>query len=311
MNPTIIKGTDENVVKLVFDFGNSIAEAVLYKYPTYSERIVICCSTQSGCPIGCRFCGSGDFFVRNLTADEIVHQVESAMSYAHEKEDFDIAAKFQIMFMSMGEPLLNFKNLSAAMKTLNHWYPTADLLISSVGPETPFAFKELADLSCEIDKIGLQFSVHESTDEARNALIPFDKKMNLKQISSAGEYWAARTGRRPFFNYCVHSENNTYGDVFRLKELFDPETWNCTLSVICESDEGVAASNQRQRDLIETFSSLMVDVGYNVRLFDPAGQDDIGGGCGQLWFVQEWMRDHPEYAKPSCGNGLDRIHCPS
>ena len=54
-----IDSSDENVSKYVFDFGNAVAEAVLYKYPTFEERTVICCSTQSGCPVGCRFCGAG------------------------------------------------------------------------------------------------------------------------------------------------------------------------------------------------------------------------------------------------------------
>lgn len=71
-----IDSTDANVSKYVFDFGNAVAEAVLYKYPTYEERTVICCSTQSGCPVGCRFCGAGDAFVRSLTGDEIVAQVQ-------------------------------------------------------------------------------------------------------------------------------------------------------------------------------------------------------------------------------------------
>lgn len=52
-----IDSSDKNVSKYVFYLGNTVAEAVLYKYNTYEERTVICCSTQSGCPIGCRFCG--------------------------------------------------------------------------------------------------------------------------------------------------------------------------------------------------------------------------------------------------------------
>lgn len=69
-----INSSDDNVAKFVFENGSSVAEAVLYKYPTYEDRTVICCSTQSGCPVGCRFCGAGDKFVRSLTCDEIVAQ---------------------------------------------------------------------------------------------------------------------------------------------------------------------------------------------------------------------------------------------
>lgn len=57
----IIDSSDTNVKKFVFEKENAVAEAVLYKYPTYEDRTVICCSTQSGCPVGCRFCGAGNY----------------------------------------------------------------------------------------------------------------------------------------------------------------------------------------------------------------------------------------------------------
>ena len=78
---TIFKSSDENVSKFVFETNNfstskDIAiEAVLYKYNSYKERTVICCSTQCGCPVGCSFCGTGKFFIRNLHWKEIVQQV--------------------------------------------------------------------------------------------------------------------------------------------------------------------------------------------------------------------------------------------
>ena len=76
-----IQSSDKNVAKFVFTKGNAVAEAVLYKYPTYEERTVICCSTQSGCPVGCRFCGAGDYFVRSLTAEEIISQPEYLLKH--------------------------------------------------------------------------------------------------------------------------------------------------------------------------------------------------------------------------------------
>lgn len=93
-------------------------------------------------------------------------------------------------------------------------------------------------------------------------------------------------------------------------QLFDPTVWQATLSVICERDEHVAAANERQRQLAQDFSSKMLEKGYNVRVFNPAGQDDIGGGCGQLWFVQDWMKNHPHLTHSSLGNGLPIIHTP-
>ena len=53
-----------------------------------------------------------------------------------------------------------------------------------------------------------------------------------------------------------------------------------------------------------------MELGFSTRMFDPAGQDDIGGGCGQLWFVQEWMRNNPDKAKKSVGFGMEIVHTP-
>jgi 23S rRNA (adenine2503-C2)-methyltransferase len=302
-----IQSSDSNVTKYVFDKGDAVAEAVLYKYPTYEERRVICCSTQSGCPIGCRFCGAGDYFVRSLSADEIVSQPVHLL----QSRNIDPAKieKFQIMVMSMGEPLLNFKNLSRAFSELYEMYSHAKLLISSIGPRIDY--RPVISMAESIPTIGLQFSVHESSDETRNKLIPFKNKLTLKEIAAIGEEFLARTGRRPFFNYCAHEANSSAADAERLANTFDPLIWEATISVVCEREESIAAANERQRELANIFMSRLMNHGYSTRMFDPAGQDDIGGGCGQLWFVQQWMKNNPEKARPSIGHGRDVVHAPS
>ena len=301
----VIQSSDENVKKIVFTKENAVAEAVLYKYPTYEERTVICCSTQSGCPVGCRFCGAGDSFVRSLTGDEIVYQVDFAL-----KEtgiDPLTIKRLQIMTMSMGECLLNYKNLEYALRVLWVRYPNAQLLVSTSAPKVDYMpFMELAK---EIPTIGLQFSVHESTDEKRNLLIPFENKLTLEQIGSAGYLFYKMTGRKPFFNYCANESNTTDEDVERLVNLFDPSVFNATISVICERDESILEANKRQEMLAAEFTSKLNEAGFNTRMFNPAGQDD-SNGCGQLWATQEWMREHPELARPSIGRGKPKVHMP-
>jgi len=300
------------VSKFVFDNETAVAESVLYQYPTYADRTVICCSTQSGCPVGCRFCGAGDNFVRSLTWQEIVEQPDFLLSSTG-VNPADMG-RLQIMFMSMGEPLLNLKELTMALLKLYDSYPNAALLISTSGPrlkaDGPHSYEALRNVSKMIPTIGLQFSIHESTDEARDELIPFKAKLSLQEIAWEGLRWHEATGRRPFFNYCVHENNNSIGDVVRLVGLFNPAIWNATISVICERDETIAAANDRQRSLAADFMTMMIVAGYDTRMFDPAGQDDIGGGCGQLWFVQNWMKEHPELSRPSVGAGLIKIHTP-
>lgn len=299
-------GVNPNVAKYVYTNPDAVVESVLYKYPTYDKRTVICCSTMSGCPVGCRFCGTGDYFVRNLSAGEIVDQVEYCLKETG-VDDINTIERLQIMVMSMGEPLLN-RNLRPAFEILNDKYPNAALLISTIGPKIDYEW--VMEMSEQIDTVGLQFSIHESTDEARDKLIPLKGKLSLDEISQMGFDWHRRTDRKPFFNYCAGPNNTTQEDATRLNRLFDPLVWNATVSVICERDEHVPASNQKQIDLASDFSGKLISLGYNTRVFDPAGQDDIGGGCGQLWFVQEWMRNNPDKAKKSIGYGKIKIHTP-
>ena len=297
MNYKVFESSDTNVKKFVFEWVDekAIAEAVLYRYGSYQKRTVICCSVQSGCPVGCRFCGKGKFFIRNLTGREIFEQVNVIMQTIDCSPN-DIE-KFQIMFMSMGEPFLNYHELKKAIMALHNIYPNAQLLVSTSAPSVLFKYmSDFIELSKDISKVGLQFSVHESTDDDRRKLIPTNT-CTLRQISSAGEFWAANVGRKPYYNYCVHHDepgkgNDSPGDADRLIDLFNPNVWETTLSVICQKDESVNTSIGRQLKTIDRFARYMTARGASLRVFNPAGQDDIGGGCGQLWYFQEWLKEN-------------------
>jgi 23S rRNA (adenine2503-C2)-methyltransferase len=288
LNYLKIDSTDTNVSKFVFKDSDIAVEAVLYRYGSYKERTVICCSTQCGCPVGCSFCGTGKFFVRNLTADEIVSQVEMVMHHI-DCHPWEIK-KFQIMFMSMGEPFLNYEQLRIAIEQLNKFYPNAQLLVSSSAPQSiKKNFDNFIGLSCRIPNIGLQFSIHESTDRARQKLIS-KNTLHLSEIGELGERWARATERKPFFNYCVHEKNSSPQDVKNLVWYFKPVIWETTLSVICEKDQTMKNAIEQKIKLTNDFSQKLLREGYGTRVFNPAGQDDIGGGCGQLWYFQEWLK---------------------
>lgn len=299
-----LQSTDTDVKKFIFKKEDAIAEAVLYKYGTYTERTVMCISTQTGCPMGCTFCGTGKFFGRNLTHEEIISQVTHMLGLHSEIATSD---SIQIMVMSMGEPLLNMNNVETAFCTFANMLPEARLLVSTAAPSTDRGWTKMMDMAEFLPKVGLQFSVHESTDEARDKVMPMKAKLNLEQIAVKGLEFYQRTGRKPFFNYCVHDGNNSVFAAQQLRMLFDPRVWEATLSVICESDESMSDAVQSQVDMVTEFSGELIALGFNTRVFDPAGQDDIGGGCGQLWAVQEYAKDNKHF-KQSVGH---RIHCKS
>lgn len=307
-----IKSEDTRVLKYVFTKEDAVAESVLYQYPTYQDRTVICCSTMSGCPVGCRFCGAGDNFVRSLTTDEIVSQPQ----YLLEKNNIDVpnVNRLQIMFMSMGEPLLNLPNLIPALDRLYKMYPNAALLISTSAPRADYL--AVRNISIDIPTIGLQFSIHESTDKNRNILIPFKSKLTLNEIAKEGELWYQATGRQPFFNYCVHAKNNSDEDIERLVSIFNKDIWQATISVICERDEYLQCERDKlegesptQKTLASEFLNKIIAVGYSARMFDPAGQS-AGGGCGQLFYTQRWITDNPNKAHKSIGTNKPILHMP-
>ena len=285
------ESSEGNVWKFVFTKDDAIAEAVLYRYESFEERTVICCSVQSGCPIGCKFCGTGAHFVRNLTANEIASQVWHLIRLKG-IDPFKIK-KFQIMFMSMGEPMLNWENLKEAIFLLKEFgYGHAQFLISTIGVADLETFDDIIDFSEKNPQVGLQFSIHKSDDTARNKLIPYWNKLMLWEISSLGSKWNEATGRPVYLNYCIDGTSNTDRDAENLMKLFNPQQFYMTFSVICAKNESVKAAAYRNLDVINAFSQKFLEAGYNVRVFNPAGQDDIGGGCGQLFAVQKWFKEH-------------------
>lgn len=296
-----LQSSDTDVKKYIFKKEDAIAEAVLYKYGTYEERTVMCISTQTGCQMGCTFCGTGKFFGRDLTSEEIQSQVHH-MVIAH--PEIVNSKNIQIMVMSMGEPLLNMINVENAFHFFASTYPTAKLLVSTSAPNTADGWSKMMAMATALPQVGLQFSVHASTDVVRNEIMPMKAKLNLEQISLKGLEFYQRTGRKPYFNYCVTKDNASFAEVGNLRMLFDPRVWEATLSVICESNESMKDAHNTYLGTVQMFSEELVKVGFNTRVFDPAGQDDIGGGCGQLFAVQKWAKENPSIMVQSAGNKI-------
>lgn len=288
------KFEDDNVIKFVFEFENAIAEAVLYRYPTYDKRTVMCVSVQSGCPVGCTFCGTGKKFIRNLTDDEILRQVIYLSDYVEEVSGVKLrdeeCEKFQIMFMSMGEPMLNYTNVSNVIEDLEFLYPESQLLLSTVGIKDKKVLDSILHDGYYRDNVGLQFSIHEADERRRDFLIPFKNKLNLREIRDYGLLWSKKCEKQVYLNYCVCESNTNASDLNRLMDLFPPDNFAFTFSAICESEEGKISCDTSL--ILNNCQNVFLNAGYNVRIFDPAGKDTLGGGCGQLWYTQQYFKDH-------------------
>ena len=228
-------------------------------------------------------------FIKNLTNQQIIEQIHYVL------KDQNISStdikKFQIMFMSMGEPMLNWKEVRKSIYMLNSTYKNAQLLLSTIGIADDEVFEDIVRTSIDIDKVGLQFSIHKASESERDILIPYKKKYTLRQIRDRATIWQQATDRKVYLNYCVDNSNSRSLDENRLKDLFSPVTFNMTFSVICEADETMKDVACTNRDAIKRFEQAFINDGYNTRIFDLAGQDDIGASCGQLFETQRFFKN--------------------
>ncbi len=146
------------------------------------DHFTLCVSTQVGCPIGCRFCLTGKMgFKRNLKVEEIISQVVIAKKFVQEK-GFELPLR-NIVFMGMGEPLLNFDNLVKSLRILSHPkgfnFSRKRLTVSTVG------IVEKIDELARVFPTALAISLHAPNDKIRRQLIPIARKYSVKELIEA------------------------------------------------------------------------------------------------------------------------------
>ncbi|MGC9796030.1 23S rRNA (adenine(2503)-C(2))-methyltransferase RlmN [Fervidobacterium riparium] len=189
--------------------GNTI-ESVLLFHP---DRVTACISSQVGCPAKCAFCATGQSgFVRNLSAGEIVAQV-----IAMEKERrVNIG---NVVYMGMGEPLLNYSEVVKSVKMLNHKkgknMSMRRISISTVGiPE------KIVQLGTDLPEVKLAISLHAPTNFKRDMIVPMNKKYSVEEIIHAAKEYQKITKNRVTFEYILIREFNDFvDDAEKLAEL--------------------------------------------------------------------------------------------
>ncbi len=164
-----------------------------------SKRLTVCVSSQVGCPMACDFCATGKGgFTRNLQAHEIVDQVLTV------QEDFNRRVS-NVVFMGMGEPLINLEQVTAAVKSLNQdvGIGQRSLTISTVG--LPDKIRQLAHHQLQVT---LAVSLHASNQKLRQQLIPSARHYPLHQLLGECREYVAITKRRVTFEYVLLAKVN-------------------------------------------------------------------------------------------------------
>lgn len=240
-------------------------ETVECVFIPHGEWDTICVSTQVGCPIGCRFCASGESYARNLTAGEIVGQVLLAKRRDNPN----------IVFMGMGEPLLNFDNLAKALRLLNRevGIGVRRMTVSTVGIVQ--GIRKLAQLGMQIN---LAVSLHAPNDELRARLIPAKLPPIAEVLKACWEYFQA-TKRRITFEYVLlKGVNDRVEHAVELARLL--KGLPCHVNLI-PYNPTVAEFERPSETVVERFWELLVRQGIPATIRHERGTE-IQGACGQL-----------------------------
>ena len=280
-------------------FDGALVESVLMKYP---DRVTMCVSSQAGCGIGCPFCATGQAgLTRNLSTAEIVAQVvagERALRApgSQPSNSADASPRSQpsnsahtsphsrvsnIVFMGMGEPLANYRNVIAAVRRLTDPVP-AGLGISarSITVSTVGLVPAIDRLASEGLPVTLAVSLHAPDDEARDELVPVNRRWKVAEVLSAAWNYTAVTGRRVSIEYAlIKNVNDQAWRADLLGSLLAGHLAHVNLIPLnpTPGSKWTASLPEVQEEFVRRIAGH----GVPVTVRDTRGRE-IDGACGQL-----------------------------
>lgn len=264
-------GTIKNAVRLHDDL---VVESVLIPTET---RTTACVSSQVGCSLDCRFCATARLKrMRNLNPDEIYDQV---VAIDNESRLYFGRPLSNIVFMGMGEPLMNYNNVLRAIDKITSpeglGMSPKRIVVSTSG--VPKMIKKMAD---EEVKFGLAVSLHSAIDEVRTSIMPFNATFPLADLREALQYWYAKTKNKITYEYVVwEGINDTQEAVDALVDFckFAPSKVNLIEYNPIDDGEFQQASPRA----VELYQNTLERNGITVTVRRSRGKD-IDAACGQL-----------------------------
>lgn len=260
----------DGVDKLLVHGGDGeVFECVLLPY---EDRVSCCISSQVGCPMGCKFCATGlGGFDRNLTAGEIVGQYLMLQRLSPRRIS-------HVVFMGMGEPLLNLANVVKSLKLLHDEVGLSyrHMTVSTVG-----LVPQIYELAKENLPIHLALSLHSAVDEVRDRLMPVNHKWPVREVMQAMRDYQAKTGRKITLEYLLIKDVTDTPD--QARELARvakgvPLVVNLIPFNWVDTEQGFA---RPENERVRAFRGVLESKGINVTQRVERGHD-IAAACGQL-----------------------------
>lgn len=266
-----IDGTIKNAVRL---HDGNIVESVLIPTP---KRITACVSSQVGCSLDCNFCATARLKrMRNLNPDEIFDQVVAIME---EAKTYHGRPLTNIVFMGMGEPLLNYANVMEAIEKITSpqglGLSPKRITLSTVG-----IAKMIRKLADDEVKFNLALSLHSAINETRTRLMPINETNSVEELAEALQYWYKKTKRKVTYEYVIWAGIN------------DDERHAKALAKFCKiipSKVNIIQYNpiddgefrQAAPEKVAMYVNILEAQGIIAKVRQSRGQD-IDAACGQL-----------------------------
>lgn len=255
-------------------YDGNIVEGVLIPTDT---RMTACVSSQVGCSLTCAFCATGRLErIRNLDAGEIFDQVAILRQQAEEKYNIPLS---NIVYMGMGEPLLNYSNV---LESINHITSPDGLNMSPqrITVSTAGIAKMIKRLGDDEVRFNLALSLHAANDEKRNKIMPINEQNTLQSLEESLNYFTDKTGTRVTFEYIVFDKfNDELTDAMELEDFCRKTKAKVNLIEYNPIDKGIF--HNARADKIETFKNYLESKGIIVNVRRSRGKD-IDAACGQL-----------------------------
>ncbi|MDR6179460.1 23S rRNA (adenine2503-C2)-methyltransferase [Pseudomonas sp. SORGH_AS 211] len=250
-------------------------------YIPQNGRGTLCVSSQAGCALDCSFCSTGkQGFNSNLTAAEVIGQVWIAnKSFGSVPAKIDRAIT-NVVMMGMGEPLLNFDNVVAAMRImmddLGYGISKRKVTLSTSG-----VVPMIEELAKHID-VSLALSLHAPNDELRNELVPINRKYPLAMLLDACQRYIRQLGEKRVLTieYTLLKDVNDLSEhALQMIELL--RNVPCKINLIPFNPFPHSGYERPSKNATRRFQELLVQAGFNVTVRTTRG-DDIDAACGQL-----------------------------
>ncbi|MEM9859949.1 MAG: 23S rRNA (adenine(2503)-C(2))-methyltransferase RlmN [Bacteroidota bacterium] len=264
-------GTIKNAVKL---YDGTTVESVLI--PT-ENRITACISSQVGCSLNCHFCATAQLKrMRNLNPDEIYDQV---VAIKEQSETFFSRPLTNIVFMGMGEPLLNYKNVMDSIDKITNpnglGMSPKRITLSTVG--IPKMIKKMAD---DDVRFNLAISLHSAVDATRSSVMPINLKSPLNDLADSLRYWYQRTKKKVTYEYVVWKGiNDKEEDAVALADFCKIIPAKVNIIEYNPIDEG--EFQQASDEALGMYVRLLEKNEIVVNVRRSRGKD-IDAACGQL-----------------------------